>query len=656
MSKELSMRPVTSFVPGASLGFDRWLKENRLGFVLLPIVVCAVGLVVEKTALAIRLGLFSFLMATPVGAGAHLLLLQRVSLVRADILFGFVVVPVVFVLATYRVPFRWQMYAAWALAFLVQATVIVECASLSTTGAFSSIRLIWFGAVWAFRTRDFSYFGQHHGIFSVLIASPVVAVLVYWLARAAAVKNRRWVNNAVLITISLGAFATLGAYDLRAPDMAWSQTLPRMTARGAFIEGTYLPQWTRPSAAELVRKYRVAENVPLPQPTAFTGRAKDANVLLFVMEAMPADAFDPARDDLADMPNFRSLRDRAFVAREHYTSYPLTDDATFSIFTSLYANLMTGILDHPAKLPGLVRTLRDRGYETGFYGYVWNFHHDGEMLKSLGFEKIVEPTSADWTGHKTFFGPVDFVEKNDLEVMHSLENDIRNWTRNGHRFAAAYFPEVGHDPYRSVAGCKTPASIECAHAIAVVEDAWLGEMLRELQRDGVLNNTLIVVTGDHGMRFVSMAVPDADPNLPIQPTLDETMLRVPMLIYAPGVLQHPMFLEGPTSHIDVCPTLFDLLGVTEGRELEEGSPMYLPALSQRRLFLDMKMFGASGFVAGGKYYSRNGMGIIYENDKLQFETGNMIPFDTAEADRIRTIVQGHEFSERDILKNVLSAK
>ena len=84
--------------------------------------------------------------------------------------------------------------------------------------------------------------------------------------------------------------------------------------------------------------------------------------------------------------------------------------------------------------------------------------------------------------------------------------------------------------------------------------------------------------------------------------------------------------------------------------------MYLPALSQRRLFLDMKVFGASGFVADGKYYSRNGMGIIYENDKLQFETGNMIPFDTAEADRISTIVQGHEFSEHDILKNVLSAK
>lgn len=642
--------PIASAAPG---GFRCWLRENKLGFVLLPFAACAASVVVEKIAIAIRLKLFSFMLATS-GAGAHLSLAQRVALVRADFLLGFVVVPLAFALATYRVPFRWRIYAAWTMTLLVQATTILETASLVSTGAFSSIQLIWFGATWTVRARDFSFLKTHYFIFAVFLATIPFLSLVIWFAWSAVVKNRRWVNNGVLITLGLGALVTLGAYAFPVADTPWSQNLPRLTVHGAFFDGVDFSRSTARSANELVRDYRAAEGAPAPQPTAFTGHAKDYNVLLFVMEAMPADALDPARDSLADLPNIRSLRDHAFVPEAHFTTYPLTDDATFSIFTSLYASADTGLVSHQVKLPGLIQTLDGEGYATGFYGFVWNYHRDRVLISSLGFEKINETASPDYVGDETFFGPEEFAEKNDHEELLALKGDIRDWTRQHRKFAAAYFPEVSHDPYRVVPGCTVPATLQCAHALAVIEDAWLGELLGELRRDGALNNTLIVVTGDHGWRFTTPLQFGRQIILQIRPSLSEAIVRTPMLVYAPGVLKQTMLIKNPTSHIDISPTLLDLLGISEGRDLEQGSPMYLPAIASRRLYLDMALFGASGFVDSGQYSSRSNIGVVYKNDKLQFDRSNMVPFDSNEAERVRGLLQRHGFSERDLLKRVLS--
>ena len=70
--------------------------------------------------------------------------------------------------------------------------------------------------------------------------------------------------------------------------------------------------------------------------------------------------------------------------------------------------------------------------------------------------------------------------------------------------------------------------------MAVLQDAWLGQLLDELQRDGALENTIIVLTADHGMRFLDSHDGEAVPLLPNGKVQDITM-RVPMLIYVPGV-------------------------------------------------------------------------------------------------------------------------
>jgi arylsulfatase A-like enzyme len=102
--------------------------------------------------------------------------------------------------------------------------------------------------------------------------------------------------------------------------------------------------------------------------------------------------------------------------------------------------------------------------------------------------------------------------------------------------------------------------LQRGHALAVYQDAWLGELLDELQRDGALDNTIILFTSDHGMRWTP-GDQEGQVVLVSEGRLEDIELRVPMLMYVPGVLQHATIIDSPTSHIDITPTLLDLLGI-----------------------------------------------------------------------------------------------
>lgn len=376
-------------------------------------------------------------------------------------------------------------------------------------------------------------------------------------------------------------------------------------------------------------------------------------MIVVVLESMTAQAFDPAHDSLSDMPNVRRLRQQSFLLGRHYTSYPVTADAAFSIFTSLYSTRPRNVMNTVVEVPSLVRSLRNDGYQTGFYGFVWKrlAHDDSMLIQSLGFEKIVAPYN-DFTDQQVCFGPPELIEGVDRRALHSLREDIHDWTARRQKFAAAFFPEVGHDPYRELNGHTFKTPLERGHALAVYQDAWLGEILDELQKDGALQNTIIVLTADHGMRFMR-GHEYSRVDILSHGKLEDVMLRVPMMIYVPGVLQHPVAIDAPTSHIDITPTLQDLLGITSGREFEQGSSVFSPDIIKRRLFLQMDMFGSSGYYYEGNYYSRDSLGMTYEGPTLEFRNSDIVKFESKEAEEIGATLAAEDSNQDAFLSAVL---
>jgi phosphoglycerol transferase MdoB-like AlkP superfamily enzyme len=633
-----------------------WLRVNKLGIILLPLLGAAAYVLAEKLSAMLRCNAF-YEMAVGLRNPPALHFWEKVSLFRADMLFGFVLIPLVVSLLTFWLLARWRIIVSIVAAFLVEALVTIELYAYLATGTFSSLRVLWFDLMWLIRSRETAF--DTHPAVTLLFwgAGLAFAVLLAVTTVVAFRRNTRWLNHVVLTAFGLGSVATAIAYIPSVPVMPWSQSLLQITTSPALFENEILSGVDGHNTQQLLQKYREAAHVPPPQPTFLTGKAKDYNVVMVVMESMAAQAFDPSRDSLSDMPNARRLRDHSFVMRQHFTSYPLTDNAAFSIFTSLFVRWQCGIVDHEIPIPGLIRSLRSEGYETGYYGFVWSIpqRRDDLMLASLGFQKIaaahIDP-KMDESGQATFFGSAKYVAENDHRGLLALRADIRNWTAHKQKFAAAYFPEIGHDPYREMDGGTSMPPLERGHALAVYQDAWLGELIDELQRAGALDHTIIVITGDHGMRWTP-GPQEGQFVLTPRGRLEDIKLRVPMLIYVPEVLPQETVIDSPTSHVDISPTLLDLLGISSGRVNEQGMPVYAPEIAHRRLFLQMEMFGATGYYYGGNYYSRSALGVVYKGPTMDFKDSNLLGFDSPEAREVRKLIAAQDANQTALLSSVL---
>jgi phosphoglycerol transferase MdoB-like AlkP superfamily enzyme len=630
------------------------LKQNKLGIILLPWLAAAVGVVLAKRSLLLN-GTHSpyteiaLSLRTPPG----LYFWEKVSLFRLDLLCYFLLVPLVFCLLTSWLSLRLRVFIVILSSFLVEAFIYSEVITFYATGAFTSLTMMWMDVTWAIKSHSAAFISL-----SAVTAFKIAAMFAFVglfavIALVALHMNFRWLNHASLAVFGLVSSAAAMAWIPSVPAMPWTQTLLQMTAYPSVFEYS-LSTLHSDSVPNLLKVYRETSHAPARGPSAFTGKATNYNILLIVMEAMTAQVFDPARDSLADMPNVRRIRGQSFLMGRHYTSYPFTSAATFSIFTSLYNKSASGnLIGNRIEVPGLIHNLHDAGYETGFFGYVYRIPaiRDDQMLASLGFDKIVEPNidpRLDWEGNSTFYGPAEYVEGHDRQVLFSLREQIHNWTARRQRFVAAFFPEIGHDPYRELSGHTSKSELERGHVLAVHQDAWLGELLDELQRDGALDNTVIVLTADHGLRFLTVQDGYRVGVLLSHGKVEDVTMRVPMLIYVPGVLKHSILIDFPTSHIDIAPTLLDLLGISAGRELEQGSSIFSPGIEKRRLFLPMDMFGASGFYYDGSYYSCSPEGIVYKSSTLDFGNQDVLRYDSKEAENVRRLL-----AEQDALQKVL---
>lgn len=96
-------------------------------------------------------------------------------------------------------------------------------------------------------------------------------------------------------------------------------------------------------------------------------------------------------------------------------------------------------------------------------------------------------------------------------------------------------------------------------------DRWFGELIAELERRGLAEDTIVAVVSDHGEEFLEHG------DLKHCRNLFDTTVKVPMVLMVPGV--GPRRLAIPASNLDLVPTLLDLLGVSPGEVALEGQSL-----------------------------------------------------------------------------------
>lgn len=117
-------------------------------------------------------------------------------------------------------------------------------------------------------------------------------------------------------------------------------------------------------------------------------------------------------------------------------------------------------------------------------------------------------------------------------------------------------------------------------------DHLLDLMLDDLERRGLLENSLIVLSSDHGEMF------GEHDKWVHHNSLYEEVLRVPLMFRYSGVLPKDVVFDEPVDHLDVTPTILDLVQIPipshmAGRSLVPLMTGAQPSLPERPIYAQM---------------------------------------------------------------------
>jgi arylsulfatase A-like enzyme len=111
---------------------------------------------------------------------------------------------------------------------------------------------------------------------------------------------------------------------------------------------------------------------------------------------------------------------------------------------------------------------------------------------------------------------------------------------------------------------ETRADMAAFKASARVYDQGVGQVLDALDRNGLRENTLVINTTDHGIAFPGMKC-----------TLTDHGIGIMLIMRGPDGFEGGKVIDAMVSHIDIFPTLCDLLDIDPPERLEGTSFMPL---------------------------------------------------------------------------------
>lgn len=304
------------------------------------------------------------------------------------------------------------------------------------------------------------------------------------------------------------------------------------------------------------------------------------SVVLVTLDTTRADALGCYRDDdLGHTPRLDALARESLVFDRARTVAPLTLPAHASMMTGLWPPAH-GVRDNGLRpLPSAAVTLAERAREAGLQtaAFVAAVVLDPLFGLDQGFEVYDAPSRADEQPGAQVSGTMlqrPAGEVLDAALAWLAARDAKRpfllWVHlfDPHRPLAApeeFVSLAGGDPYLA--------------EVAVVDRA-VGRLLAALAADGVLDETLVLVVGDHGE---SQGEHGEETH---GVYCYESTLRVPFLVRYPDGHRAGERSTGAVSVADVQPTVLAALGLAGGEDVDGLSLYRTPVPSGRGVYFE----------------------------------------------------------------------
>ena len=112
-------------------------------------------------------------------------------------------------------------------------------------------------------------------------------------------------------------------------------------------------------------------------------------------------------------------------------------------------------------------------------------------------------------------------------------------------------------------------------------DESIQHVMEWVEKNGLANNTMIVYMGDNGFQFGEHGLID-------KRTAYEASMRVPLLVWAPGMIKAGSVIPQMILNVDLAPTFLELAGITKPVQMQGQS--FLPLLKGQNIAWRDKVF------------------------------------------------------------------
>jgi len=410
--------------------------------------------------------------------------------------------------------------------------------------------------------------------------------------------------------------------------------------------------------------YRVLGRCPVePAALKLSGNLKSGqapNVILFSVDTLRADRLHCYGNPRPTSPNLDRFAAEGVLFRRAMSQSPVTAPSHMSMLTGmmpdihLVENLEASTEDYQVlspRIPTLAEALQAAGYRTA--AFVGGYNVVGRRGFERGFDVFSEAWKRRWQGTKKIppeivswvettgknnqpfflflhhyyvhgpyvFGPPEYRQRflDEHNRIPGLPATIEDLSGKGKTPQQAFWERIDQ---------SDPAQNEYAKALydggVFFADHLFGEIVSLLKKNGLYDNTLFILTADHGDEFYEHE------GVGHYRLFGET-LHVPLLIRFPGREFKETQIDEAVRVMDIAPTILDFLGLRlDGMQGVSFLPLlgrdgkYGPPITSFGLKLGNLRVEENSTV----YFPRYGTEYLYDLGKDPLEQENLAEKDT----------------------------
>lgn len=345
-------------------------------------------------------------------------------------------------------------------------------------------------------------------------------------------------------------------------------------------------------------------------PVVVNGAPADTNLLLITIDTLRPDRLSCYSSKYVQTPRMDALAARGVLFERAFAHDPITLPSHTNILLGL-TSLVHGVNENVKSVVSkefvtLAEALKKKGYATG--AFVSAFPLDSRFGLNRGFDIYDDH-------YPSRLAPgLDYAERKAEKTIAAALAWLSLQKRKWFCWVHLWDPHAPYSPPEAYAGrfSRDPYSGEVAYV-----DAELGKLLDTVDNKGWRGKTLIILTGDHGE-----SLGEHGEQTHSYFAYNST-IWVPLIISGPG--QKASRVRADVSHVDIFPTVCDVLGIEKPAALQGNSlEPFLNGKARKAATIYFEAMEANlssgwaplrGIIEGGKKYIDSPIPELYDLEK-----------------------------------------